>query len=88
MEEEIFVANQEDKNNAGMVGSLLEMMSIAEEEKDFDRLKKLIATFDDIGTKYCADDVDYYRGVLKKKGWGINMISLLSPLFTERFKIL
>ena len=44
------------------------MMSIAEEEKDFDRLKKLIATFDDIGTKYCADDVDYYRGVLKKKG--------------------
>ncbi|MBQ1622064.1 MAG: hypothetical protein II093_06375, partial [Selenomonas sp.] len=68
MEEEIFVANQEDKNNAGMVGSLLEMMSIAEEEKDFDRLKKLIATFDDIGTKYCADDVDYYRGVLKKKG--------------------
>lgn len=68
MEEEIFATYQKDRNNAGMVESLREMMSIAEEEKDFDRLKKLIATFDDIGTKYCADDVDYYRGVLKKKG--------------------
>lgn len=68
MEEEIYAAYREDKNNAGMVESLLEMMSIANEEKDFAALKKLIATFDDIGTKYCADDVDYYRGVLKKKG--------------------
>ena len=67
MEEEIFAAYREDKNNAGMVGSLLEMMSIANEEKDFDRLEKLIATFDDIGTKYRDDDVDYYRGVLKQK---------------------
>ena len=51
-----------------MVESLMQMMSIANEEKDFDRLKKLIATFDDIGTKYRADDVEYYRNVLKQKG--------------------
>ena len=68
MEEEIYAAYREDKDNAGMVGSLLEMMSIASEEKDFGRLEKLIATFDDIGTKYCADDVEYYRDMLKQKG--------------------
>ena len=68
MEEEIFASYREDKNNAGMVESLLEMMSIASEEKDFDSIKKLIANFDDIGTKYRADDVEYYRNVLKQKG--------------------
>ena len=68
MEEEIFSAYREEKNNAGMVGSLIEMMSIAAEEKDFGRMKKLIAAFDDIGTQFRADDVKYYREVLKKEG--------------------
>ena len=64
MEEEIFSAYKGGKNNAGMVDSLLEMMSIAYEEKDFERMKKLIDAFDDIGTKYCADAVDYYKRIL------------------------
>ena len=68
LEEEIFAAYKEEKNNAGMVESLLQMMLIAEEEKDFDRLGKLVATFDNIGTKYYADNVDYYRNLLKQKG--------------------
>lgn len=68
MEEEIFSAYKEGKNNAGMVDSLLEMLSITCEEKDFERMKKLIVAFDDIGTKYRADDVKYYRNVLKNNG--------------------
>ena len=31
-------------------------------------MKKLIAAFDDIGTQFRADDVKYYREVLKKEG--------------------
>ena len=68
LEEEIFDAYKKVRNNAGMVESLLEMMSITDEEGDFDKLKELIARFDDIGTRYCADVVDEYRDVLKRKG--------------------
>lgn len=65
MEEEIFTDYKELKDNAGMVDSLLEMMSIAHEENDLKRIKKLIDIYDDIGTKYCSDEVDVYRKLLK-----------------------
>ncbi len=66
MEKEIFSAYKGGKNNAGMVDSLLEMLSITCEEKDFERMKKLIVAFDDIGTKYRDYDVSYYRKLLNK----------------------
>ncbi|MBR3622757.1 MAG: hypothetical protein IKN43_05350 [Selenomonadaceae bacterium] len=65
LEAEIFAVYTEGKNNVVTVKSLLEMMSVADEEKDFDRLEKLIITFDDIGMKYRANEVVYYRNVLK-----------------------
>ena len=65
MEEDIFEAFKQNKDNGGMVDALLVMMAIAEDENDHGRLKKLIESFDAIGTKYCADDVEHYRKCLK-----------------------
>ena len=65
MEEKILEDYRRINNTDGMVESLLEMMSIAKEENDFERLKKLITSYDEIGTGYCADDVNYYRNMLR-----------------------
>ena len=67
MENEIFDYFQKKKDNAGMVHSLMELMDIAAEEKDWESLKKVIASFDSIGTKYCQDEVVWYRKLLGKR---------------------
>ncbi len=67
MENEIFDYFQKKKDNAGMVHSLMEMMDIAAEEKDWDSLKKAIDAFDNIGTKYYKDEVKWYRELLNKR---------------------
>ena len=61
MEEKILEDYRRINNTDGMVESLLEMMSIAKEENDRERLNKLIADYDAIGTDHLADEVAAYR---------------------------
>ncbi len=67
VEEDIFDYFRQTNDTSGMADSLLEQMAISREEKDFEGMKKLLASFDELGTEHRADEAARYRSLLDRQ---------------------